>query len=186
MLPDLNAPLFPQQTVLKVTGLSSATLQNWANRGIIKLGEQNPGRQARRLYSQLDMMRLVTIGELTRVGISAARAAEFADEVVVKHAHRLQEIHEEAKRTGQPKYGYGCQATFYYEENELKCKVDPTGIHSVYSAAIFGLRRDMVRIVVDVSDIVYHVQSSLLQLEIAECDRIIAEHEARGSAFRDD
>lgn len=177
MTPDLEVAAYPQQTVLAVTGMSAATLQNWVNRGIIKLAAQNPGRHARRLYSQLDMMRLMTLFELTRVGISVARAAEFAEEVVVKHAYRLLEIADEEKRSGKTAYGNACRATFYYENGELQCLMEPTALHALHTGLHEGLRDDVVRITVSVSNIVWKVKLSLLEIEREECERVIAAHE---------
>ena len=78
MANGLDTPRHTQADILPLVGVPASTLQNWANRGVIALSEQNPGKAKRRLYSELDVIKLVTMVELTRFGIGPAVAADMA------------------------------------------------------------------------------------------------------------
>jgi len=54
----LTTHRFTQGDVLAVTRLRKDVLQTWMNRGVIALGDQNPGTGRRRLYSPLDIVKL--------------------------------------------------------------------------------------------------------------------------------
>ena len=175
---NLDATLYPQQVVLKVTGLTAGTLQNWANRRIVKLSVQNPGRQARRLYSPLDMMKLLTVAELSRFGVSAAKAAEFAETVVLAEADRQARDCERMKQGDYSgELGNACHATFYFDEGELKCDVTTSAKKAMFLAILHGAKNTLVKMEVNVSNIVYVVKQRLLMIEMDDCDAIIAEHE---------
>lgn len=61
---------YEQREVLAITGIKAATLQNWANRRIVELEHPNPGRQAKRLYSALDIYKIGFLNEMGRLGLA--------------------------------------------------------------------------------------------------------------------
>lgn len=99
---DLTHPQFTQAQVVGITGLAPKTLQNWASRGIIELAEQNPGRQAKRLYSALDIIKL---GFISRIvdgsGVSASVASMFADQIADRALEWWAEKPEEKDHEGR-------------------------------------------------------------------------------------
>ena len=78
---DLHTPRFAQPEVLRVSGLSAATLQTWVNRGHVQLSEQNPGSGRRRLYSPLDVVNLAIMGRLYGFGINITHSQDLAEDV---------------------------------------------------------------------------------------------------------
>lgn len=163
-MPELNAAVYDQRLVVKVTGIPAGTLQNWANRGIVKLSVQNPGRQRRRFYSPLDMMKILALFELTRVGLTTARAAEFADTIVLREAQRIaEEIARGSTSGGKAAMGNGCRATFFYQDGELQVNVANNVKAHMLNAIASGLRQSLVTIELNVSNIVYHVYMKILE-----------------------
>lgn len=69
---DIEVPEYTQADVIRITGVSAKTLQNWTdpNRGILRLSQGNVGKGRRRLYSPMDMMAVVLIGHLSALGIA--------------------------------------------------------------------------------------------------------------------
>ena len=76
-------PKYEQPAVLAATGLTSATIQNWVNRGTVTLTEQHPGRQAKRRYSEMDVIRIAIMAELVRLGIAPGDAWANASSVTI-------------------------------------------------------------------------------------------------------
>jgi DNA-binding transcriptional MerR regulator len=76
---DLAQGAFGNADLIAATGMSAATLQTWANRGILPLPEnrRNPGAGKKRLYSGLDVARVAAMQALTRLGVSASAAAKI-------------------------------------------------------------------------------------------------------------
>jgi DNA-binding transcriptional MerR regulator len=66
--------------ILAAAGVTVATIQTWANRGILALSEtqQNPGPGQKRLYSRLDAARIAVIQSLTASGLAANAAGQIA------------------------------------------------------------------------------------------------------------
>jgi len=64
---DVTQTNLDNADVLAATGVSAATIQTWANRGILALSEaqRNPGPGQKRLYSRLDIARIVVIQTFT-------------------------------------------------------------------------------------------------------------------------
>jgi DNA-binding transcriptional MerR regulator len=77
MTPDVTASHFTNGQVCDVAGISPATLQNWANRGIVRPLEERPGTGQKRLYSGLDVVRLALMAELVNLGVAPGTAAEM-------------------------------------------------------------------------------------------------------------
>ena len=77
---DLDQPIFNSADVVAATGMQPATLQAWANRGILRVSDsqRNPGPGQRRLYSALDIARITATQALIGLGVSAATAAQIA------------------------------------------------------------------------------------------------------------
>jgi len=69
-----------QPEVLKVTGIKPAVLQTWINRGAIDLAEQNPGSGRRRLYSELDVVKLAIMRRLADLRVDLKVGKEIAEE----------------------------------------------------------------------------------------------------------
>lgn len=79
MLTDLEKPMFTQKQLLRLLpDMKPKTLQNWAARGILDVGEQKPGRQGKRLYSPLDVIILGFMHEVGLYGIPPLTAKELA------------------------------------------------------------------------------------------------------------
>lgn len=69
---DIEIPEFTQADVIRITGVSAKTLQNWTDpgRGILRLSQGDVGKGRRRLYSPLDMMAVSLIAHLGALGIA--------------------------------------------------------------------------------------------------------------------
>jgi len=76
----LEQTVFENTDVAAATGLSAATIQTWANRGILMLSEEqrNPGPGQRRLYSALDIARIAVTQSLIGYGLAASSASRIA------------------------------------------------------------------------------------------------------------
>lgn len=173
----IDHPTHTQRTVRRVTTLSPATLQNWANRHVIKLSDQNPGKSRKRMYSMLDMVRLVTMAHLTEMGISAKLASDFADEVAVPYAKRLNNLEIDAKKDGNRDrlIGQFGTATFYRQNGEWKYSAG-WGVRAMAALTMAeGLSPDIVHLHVKVHQIYWFVRHRLLEIEIEDTDRIIAQ-----------
>jgi len=71
---------FTQADVLSVTKLRKELLQTWVNRGVVKLGEQNPGTGKRRLYSALDIVKLGLMRRVADLGLELDIGRDLASE----------------------------------------------------------------------------------------------------------
>jgi len=71
---------FTQADVLGVTKLRKELLQTWVNRGVVKLGEQNPGTGKRRLYSALDIVKLGLMRRVADLGLELDIGRDLASE----------------------------------------------------------------------------------------------------------
>lgn len=91
---DLSKPQFTQAAACKITGLTRASIQTRINRGQVKVAQQHPGRQAKRLFSALDLIKLSFIEQMSRHHFASGVAAEVADEVAA-HARRWWNRHPE-------------------------------------------------------------------------------------------
>ena len=78
---QLYAPRFTQPEVLRAAELKAATLQTWANRGLVQPANPSPGTGQRRRYSAVQVFKLRLMQTLATFGVSVARAAGIADEV---------------------------------------------------------------------------------------------------------
>ncbi|MEP2703423.1 MAG: MerR family transcriptional regulator [Roseibium sp.] len=69
---DIEVPEYTQADVIRITGVSAKTLQNWTDpsRGILKLSQDGVGKGRRRLYSALDIMAVKLIAQLSALGVS--------------------------------------------------------------------------------------------------------------------
>lgn len=96
---DLSKPQFTQAAACKITGLTRASIQTRINRGQVKVAQQHPGRQAKRLFSALDLIKLSFIEQMSRQHFGSGVAAEIADDIA-EHALRWWKKHpEETKPT---------------------------------------------------------------------------------------
>lgn len=166
----LQAAVFTQAEVVKLTGINAATLQNWVNRSILKLKEQNPGRRSRRYYRQLDIIRVISLLELCRVGMSVTRAAEFTEEVVVKQA--LEEEKDRQALGNKSKYVFKKAEIFYQSGKWQENLYQDYAINNFIMTITNALRRPMVMITIDVGAIVLHVQSMMVGVDFDENDKI--------------
>ncbi|TGX49163.1 hypothetical protein E5A73_20215 [Sphingomonas gei] len=80
MARPLTEQHFTQGDVLGITRLKKELLQTWMNRGVIALGEQNPGSGRRRLYSALDIVKLGLLRRVADLGLELGLGRELADE----------------------------------------------------------------------------------------------------------
>ncbi|MCB1833845.1 MAG: MerR family transcriptional regulator [Geminicoccaceae bacterium] len=120
---DLTFPEFDQKQVLEWTGLNAATLQNWANRGIIQLKPSRPGKRQRRLYSAMDVIKLLCIFELSRLGVMPAFASDFADKAITRRLVEKIEEREREQKTGKTEFGTAKKAIFYWKNGEIEYKI---------------------------------------------------------------
>jgi len=69
---DIEVPEFTQADVIRITGVSAKTLQNWTDpsREILRLSQGSVGKGRRRLYSALDIMAVTMIAHLSALGVS--------------------------------------------------------------------------------------------------------------------
>ena len=82
MIDDLERPMFTQKQVLRMLpDMKAKTLQNWAARGVIDVGEQKPGKAGRRLYTPIGVIVLDFMHNVGLYGVPPERAAEMADYV---------------------------------------------------------------------------------------------------------
>lgn len=81
---DPRTPTFTHAEVCAATGIPSATLQNWVNRGIVKIENANPGKSAKRLYSEIDIEYVLFVTKLSSLGIPPADACGFAAATIFK------------------------------------------------------------------------------------------------------
>ena len=65
--------LFEQRYVMAITGVKASTLQNWANRHIIPLKKQSPGKTVKRAYSAVDIYRVAFLVMMGRLGLNPLR-----------------------------------------------------------------------------------------------------------------
>lgn len=79
---DLLKPVFTHVDAIAITGVTGKTLQNWAQRDIIKLGTQNPGRQGKRLYRPVDLIVIKFLNDAREQGLAVSEAASFSHELV--------------------------------------------------------------------------------------------------------
>ena len=77
---DLKQRIFKNTDISAATGLTPATIQTWANRGILSLSEEqrNPGPGRKRLYSMLDAARIAAIQSLIGHRLTASAAGRMA------------------------------------------------------------------------------------------------------------
>ncbi|NIJ16354.1 hypothetical protein [Sphingobium vermicomposti] len=80
MIQILTEQHFTQGDVLEITRLKKELLQTWMNRGVIVLGEQNPGSGRRRLYAALDIVKLGLLRRVADLGVELGLGRELADE----------------------------------------------------------------------------------------------------------
>lgn len=69
---DIEVPEFTQADVIRITGVSAKTLQNWTDpsREILRLSQDSVGKGRRRLYSALDIMAVAMIAHMSALGVS--------------------------------------------------------------------------------------------------------------------
>jgi len=79
MVQALTEQHFTQGDVLEITRLKKELLQTWMNRGVVALGEQNPGSGRRRLYSALDIVKLGLLRRIADLGMELGIGRDFAE-----------------------------------------------------------------------------------------------------------
>lgn len=170
----LDQPAYTQAVVCRVTNLPPTTLQNWANRHLIKLSEQNPGKSQKRLYSTLDMVKLLTMQLLTKTGISANMASDFAHEIAVPHARKLYELGSKEDGDILRYKSDLADAIFYLDGENWKYYID-TDKGFALRAMADALRPNLVQLKVKVSQIYFAIGDRLLDIEIEDRKRRLAE-----------
>jgi hypothetical protein len=82
MLEDLEIPMFTQSQVLRMLpDMKAKTLQNWAARGVLDVGDQKPGKQGRRLYTPLGVIMLDFMHKVGMYGVPPERAVEMGSHI---------------------------------------------------------------------------------------------------------
>lgn len=72
--------MFDQAEMLLAINVPAHALQNWVNRGVIKLSMTNPGSGKRRKYSVSEACILALTQSLSELGLPVAEAAKVANE----------------------------------------------------------------------------------------------------------
>jgi hypothetical protein len=72
-------PLYEQADVVRLTEIASSTLQNWVNRGAIRLKNAKPGKTKNRKYSGRDVATIYITRALAKVSVDLKRAASLAN-----------------------------------------------------------------------------------------------------------
>ena len=135
---DLSEPRFKQAAACEITGLRPSAIQTRVNRGQVKLVQQHPGRQAKRLFSALDLIKLYFIEEMSRQKFSSGAAADIA-EGVADHALRWWETHPEKTesffdtesgkvRDDSPRISIEMSQEDWYNRPRLAIFVDADGV----------------------------------------------------------
>ena len=77
---NFEQTIYDNTDVTAATGLSAATIQTWANRGVLMLTkqQQNPGPGQKRLYSLFDIARIAATQSLISYGLNASMAGRIA------------------------------------------------------------------------------------------------------------
>jgi len=70
--------------MIRLAGVKDDTLQNWANRKIIRPFVSEPGRQGKREYSGIDLATVFIGSRLVEVGLSPASVLPFARECILQ------------------------------------------------------------------------------------------------------
>lgn len=74
---------FSQSEILKVIpGLKAKTLQNWNDRQLVSVHDQNPGRQGKRMYNVIDAVKLAIMSRMSDLNIPLVISRSIADAVV--------------------------------------------------------------------------------------------------------
>ncbi|MBP2227188.1 DNA-binding transcriptional MerR regulator [Azospirillum agricola] len=208
-----HLPLFPQREVLAVltiarAALSPTNLQNWTNRGLVKLTENNPGRAGRRLYSLADLVKLHLMVKLTSLTISASSAASISSQLAdyVDEVLKIDADIREQLRTGNEKAALAKNASvIIWEENgELKSKLERDRyefIKSLFGSMLIetitkGIsekdpkigalisdnlpvpREPNPSIRISVTESVHDVKRAILEIVIAQADAVIKQSNA--------
>jgi len=126
--PDADEPRFTQADAVAVTGLSPTMLQNWNNRGLVRLTADRPGRSGRRLYRAADIARLRVMAQLTALGVSAQAAARVAGELLDRRW--IAEVQDSMAADhptdgGQPSRGGRAMEARIYAERDADGGFDP-------------------------------------------------------------
>lgn len=96
-------PSFKQTDVLQlVPGLSAATMQNWANRGVSEPVTKHPSRGKRRVYDGDRLLVFKVAQGLIYLELPASPALAIALEIVAAFAR---EVKERSKRPGRATWG---------------------------------------------------------------------------------
>ena len=125
--------MFTQAQACEITGLSRASIQTRVNRGQVRLAKHNPGRQAKRLFSVLDLIKLSFIEQMSRHHFSSGAASVVAEEVAA-HALRWWKTHPET--TGP----FFDTATGQVRDDDLPAislKMSKEGWQSYFRLAVF-------------------------------------------------
>ena len=76
---DLDTPRYPQKVAAALSGIQPKTMQTWLNRGLLQpTGKPGPGTGHHRLYSAHDVLGIVVLGRLTKVGVVGPLACQIA------------------------------------------------------------------------------------------------------------
>jgi MerR HTH family regulatory protein len=88
----IDTPRFEPADVCALTGISSQSLQNWANRSLISPEASRPGKGGRRLYDKFDVCVIAIARGLIQLGMEASAALNLAAEIIMKFAAKLAEL----------------------------------------------------------------------------------------------
>lgn len=92
---NIADPQFTHGEAVKISGISSKTLNNWTQRDLLKVGIMH--RSGRRMYSITDLILLRVLHELTSlVGMSPSNAIPLA-EIAAKRAVEMSERDSDGK-----------------------------------------------------------------------------------------
>lgn len=91
MMIDVQRSQFVNADVLhSVPGLTPATIQTWANRGLFgPSADRNPGTGQRRLYTALEICGFALMHELTNLGFPPKEASEMVQRIIANEKDQL-------------------------------------------------------------------------------------------------
>lgn len=82
ILSGKDDPIYSPQQVCALTGIEKHTLQNWANRGIMKPTRTRAGKGGVRMYTKIQLVLIALARRISPLGVEAAFAVYIAAGIV--------------------------------------------------------------------------------------------------------
>jgi hypothetical protein len=98
LLSDLDKPAFEPSETCYLTDAMGASLQNWANRGLLSPARTREGKGGTRLYTKTDVFTVKISQSLIRFGIDVSSALDLASTIVKTLFRAVAAIKDEKER----------------------------------------------------------------------------------------